>query len=101
MPSWSGSCRSDSDINFCGAGCEHCTAPQNGMAVCNGACGAKCNNGFNLCGTSCKAATDPNFCGPNCTHCDAPTGGSATCDATKYGAPTCPNGQKNCNNACI
>ncbi|HEY2899061.1 MAG TPA: hypothetical protein VGL59_00695 [Polyangia bacterium] len=97
----SGQCQSNSDTNFCGTDCAHCSAPQNGSAVCNGACGVQCNNGFNLCGTACKAKTDPTACGPNCIHCDAPTGGTATCDGTKCGTPTCPNGQQNCNNACI
>lgn len=97
----SGTCRSDTDPNYCGTACERCTVPQNATATCNGACGVKCNTGFNLCGNSCKASTDPTACGPSCTRCDVPTGGSATCNGTTCGTPTCPSGQKICNNACI
>ncbi len=80
-------CVSNDSVNSCGARCMPCSAPNGGIATCDGTtCGIQCPDPLVACGNTCAAC---------------PAGATATaCEGERCVATACPSGSKLCNGAC-
>lgn len=86
-----------SDLENCGACGTACHDPDNGDAICDGACGIACEPGYSECGMECyNLLVDGDHCGD----CDTACGNNEVC-ANGTCVLSCPSGQARCGNSCV
>ncbi len=98
-------CASDLSVTSCGARCEPCPAPAEGVALCLGEgptaqCGRTCSMGFHLCGDRCLPNDNLASCGSRCAPCPAPQHGRVTC-SNQQCVVSCDAGYHPCGELCL